>query len=237
MSTSTAFKVSLAVGMLVSGTLNTILTKMQNHVCVENCDNPDPKARLYYSQPVWQTLVMFLGELMCMVLFAAIGFYKYHFTDSENTKYQQIVDQTPNEETADYHIVESVNDVSYSSISDDDLDQQIQNMKADKPELSGAKNLLLWIPTACDIIGTTLMNVGLLFTTASVYQMLRGVVVIFVGLFSVKILGHKLTRDQWVSLAMIVFGALLVGTSSVINSNDDEDTSALGHLAKITLGP
>jgi hypothetical protein len=31
--------------------------------CVENCD--DPQHQVLYEQPVWQTLQMFLGEMLC----------------------------------------------------------------------------------------------------------------------------------------------------------------------------
>ena len=37
-----------------------------------------------------------------------------------------------------------------------------------------AENLMLAIPTFFDLIATILMNVGLLYVTASVYQMMRG---------------------------------------------------------------
>lgn len=33
--------------------------------CVENCSDQDPAKRVYYEQPVWQTLQMFIGELAC----------------------------------------------------------------------------------------------------------------------------------------------------------------------------
>jgi hypothetical protein len=36
----------------------------QDMQCVENCD--DPKRQILYEQPVWQTLQMFLGEMLCM---------------------------------------------------------------------------------------------------------------------------------------------------------------------------
>lgn len=34
--------------------------------CVENCQDPDPSKRIYYEQPVWQTVHMFVGELACI---------------------------------------------------------------------------------------------------------------------------------------------------------------------------
>jgi hypothetical protein len=40
---------------------------------------------------------------------------------------------------------------------------------------------VLALPTLCDAASTTLMNVGLYYTSASVFQMLRGTVVFFAG--------------------------------------------------------
>ena len=59
-------------------------------------------------------------------------------------------------------------------------------------KLAGRRILLLGAPACCDIAGTTLMNVGLLFVAASIYQMTRGALVLFVGLFSVLFLRRKL---------------------------------------------
>ncbi|PVV00895.1 hypothetical protein BB560_004707, partial [Smittium megazygosporum] len=87
----------------------------------------------------------------------------------------------------------------------------------DAKELSGWHTFLMWIPTLCDITASTLLNVGLIYTTASIYQMLRGAIVIFAGFFSVKFLGHVLSRAQWIALVMIMMGAAIVGVSGIIN--------------------
>ena len=42
--------------------------------------------------------------------------------------------------------------------------------------LRRTKKFLFILPTLCDLTATTLMNLGLFYTTASVYQMLRGAV-------------------------------------------------------------
>lgn len=60
------------------------------------------------------------------------------------------------------------------------------------------------------------MNVGLLLTSASVYQMLRGAVVIFTGIFSYFFLSRRLKLYEWVSLSMVVLGVGIVGLSSVL---------------------
>ena len=41
------------------------------------------------------------------------------------------------------------------------------------------------IPTVCDLIGTTISGIGLLYVPASVWQMLRGAIIIFAGILSV----------------------------------------------------
>lgn len=44
---------------------------------------------------------------------------------------------------------------------------------------------MLALPTLCDAASTTLMNIGLYYTSASTFQMLRGLVVFFAGVTSV----------------------------------------------------
>ncbi|SAM06130.1 hypothetical protein [Absidia glauca] len=84
------------------------------------------------------------------------------------------------------------------------------------PPLKGAKSFLFWIPTMCDLTATTLMNVGLILTSASIYQMLRGAVVIFTGLFSYLFLHKRLRTYEWFSLVCVVLGVAIVGLSSVL---------------------
>lgn len=93
--------------------------------------------------------------------------------------------------------------------------------------LRGWKVLLLAAPACCDITGTTLMNVGLLFVAASIYQMTRGALVLFVGLFSVLFLRRKLYLYQWLALVVVVLGVALVGLSGALfgssQGHDPED--------------
>lgn len=83
--------------------------------------------------------------------------------------------------------------------------------------ISGKRILLLALPATCDIAGTTLMNIGLLLVAASVYQMTRGMLVLFVGLLSVIFLHRSLRLVQWTALFIVVFGVMLVGFSGFVN--------------------
>ncbi|CAG8492233.1 9520_t:CDS:2 [Paraglomus brasilianum] len=183
----------LIVGMLVSGVCNTLLNKLQDMQCVENCDDKDPSKREYFEQPVWQTLNMFIGETLC---FIAIYI-------------QMILDSYKEEKDVDRPLA-----VERTS-TDDSIELEDEYVPRQE-ELSGWKIFLFWIPTLCDICGTTLMNVGLIYTSASVYQMLRGAVVLFTGSFSVIFLKRRLLPYHWFSLFLVVLGVTVVGLSSVL---------------------
>lgn len=51
--------------------------------------------------------------------------------------------------------------------------------------------LLLAIPATCDFIGSSLMMLALTMTPASVYQMMRGIIVVITAFMSVAFLGRK----------------------------------------------
>jgi drug/metabolite transporter (DMT)-like permease len=92
--------------------------------------------------------------------------------------------------------------------------------------LGGWKVLLLGLPAICDICGTTLMNVGLLFVVPSIYQMTRGALVLFVGLFSVIFLRRRLHLFQWFALVTVVLGVGIVGLAGAIYKDDKAAPSA-----------
>ena len=63
------------------------------------------------------------------------------------------------------------------------------------------------------VCGTTLMNVGLILTPVSIYQMSRGALVLWVGVLSVMFLRRQLWLYQWTSLFIVTLGVCLVGLS------------------------
>ncbi|CAO3640483.1 unnamed protein product [Cunninghamella echinulata] len=197
----------LVVGMLISGVCNTILNKYQDMQCVELL-NPDPKQRRYFEQPVWQTLNMFIGE---MLVWSVYLYQKWQRNRRHQLEKQQKKIAPPSSiQQLDASVI--VDDISYQTIHH----QQPESTTNHLPPLRGIKSLLFWIPTLCDLTATTLMNVGLILTSASIYQMLRGAVVIFTGIFSYLFLHRKLRVFEWFSLFMVVLGVGIVGLSSVL---------------------
>ncbi|KAK6063462.1 integral membrane protein [Seiridium cupressi] len=192
----------LVAMMLLTGVCNTLLTKYQDMQCVRDCDTDHPKN---FEQPVLQTAQMFIGESGCWIVVGLMTLYRKYFNK-----------QTPGENG--YRPV-NTND----GHDDDDVAVRHSNGHSTAAKgdgygvLSGFRVLLLALPAICDICGTTLMNVGLLMVAASIYQMTRGALVLFVGLFSVTFLRRKLHAFQWVSLVGVVFGVALVGLAGAIS--------------------
>ncbi|RNF11821.1 putative solute carrier family 35 member F6-like isoform X1 [Trypanosoma rangeli] len=78
-------------------------------------------------------------------------------------------------------------------------------------------NPIVWmLPAGADLGASILQNMGLMLTYASVYQMLRGAVLLFVGLLSRIWLGRRFTRVECVGMFIVAVGLTLVGLSSVL---------------------
>lgn len=85
---------------------------------------------------------------------------------------------------------------------------------------------LFVLPTVCDLAGTTLGGLGLLYTSASVWQMLRGSIIVFSGVLSVLMLGRRLHTHHWIGMGVLCAGLALVGAADLLSSR--EEHAALG---------
>jgi drug/metabolite transporter (DMT)-like permease len=146
---------------------------------------------------------MFVGEALCLVVYY-IGLYVEKWRKAPETGYHSIT-VTPGGETP-------VLSETTPLVAPTPIDLSSRSVEP----LAGLRNLLLWLPTLCDMTATTLMNVGLIYISASIYQMLRGSVVLFTGTLSVWFLGRKHPIYRWFALVMVFVGVAIVGLSSVV---------------------
>ncbi|KAK2705938.1 hypothetical protein QYM36_016079 [Artemia franciscana] len=117
---------------------------------------------------------MFLGEMLCLLVFKTAYYYR---------KYQeaQVGDMTP--------LIRG--DVSFSPF-------------------------IFLPPALLDMLGTSIMYIGLNLTYASSFQMLRGSVIIFTALLSVAFLGRSLHVREWIGMLTVVVGLTVVGASDFL---------------------
>jgi hypothetical protein len=110
--------------------------------CVENCNDPDLAKRVYYEQPVWQTLHMFVGELGCeFIIFqikmslsnAPLGFLPVLFAYIRS-RHRQHPPALP----------DNVEETS-----------SLAKPQPQRLPLSGWKFMLFWLPALCDLTATT----------------------------------------------------------------------------------
>lgn len=171
---------------------------------------------------------MFIGEMGCWLVVGLLSLYQRY------AAYRKNVDRT------DYHIIQPVEgdarDPESESIRSSGLLNPAINVLVTDEEgrihLQGYKLMLLALPAICDICGTTLMNVGLLFVVPSVYQMTRGMLVIWVGIFSVVFLKKRLHMYQWFALVTVVLGVTLVGLAGALYSEDSSKPASALAMAK-----
>ncbi|KAG6145931.1 hypothetical protein E4U24_006338 [Claviceps purpurea] len=200
----------LVAMMLLTGVCNTLLGKYQDNQCVRDCDSEHPKL---FEQPVLQTAQMFVGEMGCWLIIALMAAYR------------RLTSRTSPSEPG-YHAVATTDVV-------DDEDSNLPKFGVDGSSvLRGYRVMLLALPAICDICGTTLMNVGLLLVAASIFQMTRGALVLFVGVFSVVFLGRHLHLFQWLSLVGVVSGVALVGLAGAIWP-DEKKAPQIGGLTSV----
>lgn len=137
---------------------------------------------------------MFVGEMGCFAVLAVMNIYDYIRGKRAQDQAYTAVDDEERE----------------SLLGDDETPAQKQSM------LKGYRVVLLALPAICDILGTTLMNIGLLLVAPSIYQMVRGALVLFVGLFSVVFLKRRLHLFQWLALGGVVTGVAIVGLAGAL---------------------
>jgi Nucleotide-sugar transporter len=172
--------------------------------CVRNCDSPDPKQWKHFEQPVIQTAQMFIGEMGCWIVVGIYSVYK-------RMKARRAQD-TSGEPTESDPLLADDDTLA----EEDPLASSLVLPHDGRIHLQGWRVVYLALPACCDIAGTTLMNVGLLFVAASIYQMTRGALVLFVGLFSVLFLKRYLAFYKWFSLFIVVSGVAIVGLAGAL---------------------
>jgi drug/metabolite transporter (DMT)-like permease len=164
---SVVFNLVLALGMLITGSLNTISTKAADNEVVTDSYGKSTN----FNHPFVQAAGMFIGEASCIVVYFITTWWARRQAAAKG----EVIKPAPK-----------------------------------------FNNFLLAIPATCDLLGTSAMYIGLGLTDASVFQMLRGSVVVFTAIFSVIFLKRKQYAYHWIGVSCVVVGAAIVGSQTFI---------------------
>jgi len=94
------------------------------------------------------------------------------------------------------------------------MDQGLLAAPANKPSL-----FVFAIPAFCDVLGTGLATVGMLYMDPAIWQMLRSSIIIFTAVLSVTFLKRRLQPFHWVATGIVLVALLMVGYASLLDGS------------------
>lgn len=194
--------------MILTGSINTIANKLQNISIALD---------IKYKHDWFITFCMFLGECFCLIVYYP---QKWFFTPK-------------NIEPLISH-VDNINLIDNELIKGNGSESTEEENSQKKIKLPEASPFQLMIPALCDFCGSTLMTIGLSMISSSIYQMLRGSLIIFTTIFSRIFLKNKVFRHNLLGIGSILLGLILVGLAAFTKDispscpQDESDNIALG---------
>jgi len=207
----------LAMAMLFTGTLNTLFTKYQDMRVVKGVGHYPPTA---FEHPFFQTACMFVGEFACLFVYilTTTALFKSCTAaiSSKMSSQPATTTQVLDVKTTTTYVNDTVIQETEVSKPEESIALLLKDEESREKAARYTNPLLFAIPSICDLLGTTLMNVGLFYTDASVYQMLRGILVVFNAILAIIFLKQKLYPHHFIGIVLIVIGTALVGLTSFL---------------------
>ncbi len=180
------------LGFLVFGSLNTLCTKLQFSLTSVGLAGEEKP----FSKPWFGSYRMFLAMFLVLITYVGTGFIGY-----------------------------MVRALTKKSASDADAsDGEGQGRKAGLtsilPKMSLSQFLFIALPACFDLMASSMSFVGLLYISASTWQMLRGSMIIFNSILFVLFLGRRLYAYNWAGVGLCTCGILMVGGAGVLAASE-----------------
>lgn len=176
-----------------------------------------------FEKPLTTTWIMFLAMMLALPAFWIKRYYQLY---RRNNAINKLYNNNHNNNTV-YTSLKS-NGINFSSIDE---------LYPVEEDVAWKTYFLLVIPSAFDLLGTALSSIGLLFTTVSVYQLLRCSVIIVTALLKTTVLGHKLTRYMWVGIMVNTVAMIMVAMTSWIDPSTASGEAATGTVESESRDP
>ena len=185
--------------MVLTGSVNSIFNKILQKL---------ESKRYLFEQHHWIiTFGMFLGELVSIFPYMYIVYKRRKaaaegkpLLDTEGKENEQTEEGKENEEVKEAE-------------------------PAEKKLPPVPTNLVFAITAACDLMASTVNTFGLTYLTTSMYQMMRGLELFFVCLWSRIFLKNPIYRHAYLGIGTLLLGLSMVGLNSMIYKKDNESVA------------
>lgn len=214
--------------MVLTGTFNTVFLKLQNSAFKTILGRP-------FLHPWFQSILMFLGEFYCAIMW--IVYKKWFLKEEDKTKIDSDnKDKEANHNTKDENLIENKNETNKD---DEENNHHVvvkkkphyesmverKSIYEDPDNLPEVKPWYFIIPCGCDLIGSTLLNFALLNMAGSVFQMLRGGIIIITAIMCIIFLKTYPKNFQWLGVGTVFVGIFLVGLATQLDTTETTETT------------
>lgn len=200
--------------MILTGSINTIFNKILQKLYGKG---------IIFEQHHWIiTFGMFLGELVSIFFYAYIVYKrrKAKLQEQDNALLRNAENELGHGETN-----------QEEKKPEENKEEENNEEKKDEPTQAEKKlppipsNFIFFITAGCDLLATTINTFGLTYLTTSMFQMMRGLELFFVCLWSKIFLKNPIYRHAYLGVGSLIFGLSLVGLNSLIFKDDNTDVA------------
>jgi drug/metabolite transporter (DMT)-like permease len=176
--------------MILTGSINTIFNKILQKMRGKE---------ILFEQHHWIiTFGMFIGEMVSVFFYAYIVIKKKKKANEQKKKEEET---KKNEEEL----------VSKPEPLEEEDDEEKESKLPPVPT-----NLIFAITASCDLMATTINTFGLTYLTTSMFQMMRGLELFFVCLWSRVFLKNPIYRHAFLGVGSLIFGLSIVGLNAIL---------------------
>jgi drug/metabolite transporter (DMT)-like permease len=192
------------------GTFSTITSKVMFQTKAEDQHGVVRK----FERPVFQNFGMFCGMSLCLIVYA-IKRASISSDDQED-------DSTTDEESD----IESVRNAPMHGHKAQ-ADMATPLIKSNNKRKQTDYRVLYYVaaPAFCDFVATQLQNVGLLWLNASVWQMLRGSILLFTALVRWRVLKRTIYRFQAFAVFIVMCALVMIGMAAIESESETQPAS------------
>ena len=201
--------------MILTGSMNTIFNKILQKLY---------GLKIIFEQHHWIiTFGMFLGELVSIFFYMYV-LYKRKKAKLENG-HEALLEGNKEE-------IGPINPAEDGETNQEEANKENnEQIKSPAPASTEEKkppipnNFIFSITAGCDLLATTINTFGLTYLTTSMYQMMRGMELFFVCLWSRIFLKNPIYRHAYLGIGSLIFGLCLVGLNSMIYKDDNKEVA------------